>query len=176
MRKIILFFLGIILSNGIKAQTAALTIDNSANPCTIVAQMTATDGNCGIINCGMISSKFLVGPFSTVTFTDFVDFSLKVGWDSWAGSVHPLNCGSGSSLFQWTDINFDIINCQSISCGIPTLMPADMCDDAFNPGGAMVNCSGASPTWSSTTADCINNGSWVPASGVFMSNVTITFW
>lgn len=176
MKKIILFFLGIILSNAIKAQTAALTIDNSANPCTIVAKMTATDGNCGIIACGMISNKFLVGPFSTVTFTDFVDFSLKVGWDSWVGGVHPLNCGSGSTLFQWTDIEFDIINCQSISCGIPTTMPGYMSDNATNPGGALVSCSGAGPLWSSFTPGCINNGSWLPAAGVFMSNVTITFW
>jgi len=117
----------------------------------------------------------MVPAFSTVSFTDVVDFTTQVGWATTAGGPYGINCAYITTAFQWTDIDFSF-NCNSGTCSTPT-GTFSMSDDALALCGSGQTCRGAGQTWLNTIPGmCINNASWAPTSGCLLGSVLISFW
>ncbi|MBE2288725.1 MAG: hypothetical protein IAE95_04170 [Chitinophagaceae bacterium] len=165
----ILFLLAII-SKPASAQTGALFIDNTANPCGVYVKMYAIESAYSTL-CDIQANQFYVAAYSSTGWNSYNIFQnvgcspcLPTGpdWDN----ITPGSISSSSTSFQWTDATFQF-DCSSLPPGCSNGGGA-INDGYFSSGG----CHGTSTTWS---GGC-RNAAWHPGIGSAMQNVSINFW
>lgn len=158
------------MSKPVSAQSGALFIDNTANPCGVYVKMFAIESSYPT-PCDIQANQFYVAAYSSIGWNSYNIFQnvgcspcLPTGpdWDN----ITPGSVSSSSTSFQWTDATFQF-DCSSLPPG------------CSNGGGSIndlsitIPCVGSGPTWS---GGC-RNAAWHPGSGGSpMSNITINFW
>lgn len=159
-----------MLSNKVNAQSGALFIDNTANPCGVYVVMYAVEA-AHPSPCDIRANQFYVAAYSSKSWNSYNIFQnvgcspcLPAGPD-W-NNITAGSISSSSTTFQWSDATFQF-DCTSLPPG------------CSNSGGAVSDgvlsstCQSASTTWS---GGC-RNAAWHPGSGTTsLSNISISFW
>ena len=110
MKKLLMIAALLLMGSGAFAQTNAVTIDNTKDPCGVNVVLLARDLPLGYPVCSIRGNNVYIAPFSTMVWPNYSVFQTLVGWTDPTIVLPPADPN-----FVWTDFEFQFVNCEPVT-------------------------------------------------------------